>query len=166
MLTRCGVIFSGNSGQEQGPELLAGPEIMMVSNQSTYIHSVLIQSFCFSLSVYMCSVTAVMLDSLQPYGLKPSGPLCPWNSQARIMESSPMSSSRASSWSRDWTRVCYITCIGWPVLYHECHLGSLTFSSVQFSHSVISNSLRSHGLQHTNFSTILNELHEIFDTLV
>ena len=78
-------IFSGDSGQQQWTELLARPEIMMVNNPPTCIHSVLVQSLCFSLSVYLCSVTAVMSDSLQPYGLKPTGLLCPWNSPDKIM---------------------------------------------------------------------------------
>ena len=78
-------IFSGDSGQQQWTELLARPEIMTVNNPPTCIHSVLVQSLCFSLSVYLCSVTAVMSDSLQPYGLKSTRLLCPWNSPGKIM---------------------------------------------------------------------------------
>ena len=61
-----------------------------------------------------------------------------------------MPSSRESSWHRDQTCVSYVSCIGRWVLYTsatwEAH--SLLFSSVQFSHSVVSDFLRSHELQH------------------
>ena len=33
-------------------------------------------------------------------------------------------SSRGSFWSRDWTWVSYVSCIGRWALYHWCHLGS------------------------------------------
>ena len=38
--------------------------------------------------------------------------------QARILEWVAMSSSRESSWPRDWTHVSYISCIERRVLYH------------------------------------------------
>ena len=38
--------------------------------------------------------------------------------QARILEWVAMSSSRGSSWPRNWTRVCCISWIGREVLYH------------------------------------------------
>ena len=44
--------------------------------------------------------------------------------QARILEWVAMPSSRGSSWSRDWTRISYISWIDRRVLYHKCHLGS------------------------------------------
>ena len=50
-----------------------------------------------------------------------------------------MSFSRGSSWPRNQTQVSYVSCTGMWVLY----------CSVQFSHSVVSNSLWPHGLQHT-----------------
>ena len=46
--------------------------------------------------------------------------------QARILEWVAMSSSRGSSWPRDWTHVSSVSCIGCCVLYHQCHLGSRT----------------------------------------
>ena len=144
MLTRCGVIFSGDSGQQQWAELLAHPEIMMINKQPTYIHSVLIQSLCFSLLVYVCSVTDVMSTLCNPRDWSPLGSSVHEILQARILERPAVSSSRASSWSRDWTRVCYVTCMSRPALYHECHLGSPTFSSVQFSSVAQSDSLRPH----------------------
>ena len=44
--------------------------------------------------------------------------------QAWILEWVVMSSSRGSSWPRDWTSISYISCIGRWVLYHQCHQGS------------------------------------------
>ena len=59
-----------------------------------------------------------------------------------------MPSSRGSSWPRDWIHISYVSCIGSRVLYHQHHLGSPLLLSVQFSHSVVSNSLRPHEPQH------------------
>ena len=44
--------------------------------------------------------------------------------QARMLVWVAMPSSRGSSWPRDRTRVSYVSCIGWQVLYHKHHLGS------------------------------------------
>ena len=44
--------------------------------------------------------------------------------QTRILERVAISFSRVSSWSRDWTCVSYISCIGRWILYHQHHLGS------------------------------------------
>ena len=43
---------------------------------------------------------------------------------ARILEWVAMPSSRGSSQPRDQTHISYVSCIGRPVLYHQCHLGS------------------------------------------
>ena len=61
--------------------------------------------------------------------------------QARILEWLAIPSSRESSWPRNQTCISYISCTGWWVLYH--------FSSVQFSRSVVSDSLRPREPQHT-----------------
>ena len=45
--------------------------------------------------------------------------------QARILEWVAISSSRGSSWPRDWTCISYVSCIGRQIFYHEHHLGSL-----------------------------------------
>ena len=42
----------------------------------------------------------------------------------RILEWVVMSSSRESSWPRDWTCISYVSCIGRQILYHQHHLGS------------------------------------------
>ena len=52
--------------------------------------------------------------------------------QARILERVAISSSRRSFQPRDPSCVPYISCTGGQVLYHERHLGSLQFSSVQW----------------------------------
>ena len=63
--------------------------------------------------------------------------------QARILEWVAISSSRGSSQPRDPTHVC---CIGRWVLYHQSHL-----MYIYVSRSVVSDSLRPHGLQPTSF---------------
>ena len=45
--------------------------------------------------------------------------------QARILEQVSISSSKRSSWPRDWTCVSCISCIGRRILYH-CALGHLS----------------------------------------
>ena len=47
--------------------------------------------------------------------------------QARTLEWVAMPSSRRSSQPRDQTRVSWVSCIGWWVLYHWHHLGSPTY---------------------------------------
>ena len=68
--------------------------------------------------------------------------------QARILEWVAMTSSKGSSWPKDWTRISYISCIGRQVLYHQHCLGSpyCQLESESESHSVVSDSLRPHGL--------------------
>ena len=61
-----------------------------------------------------------------------------------------ISSSRVSSQPRDWTCFSCVSWIGRQILYHWANQEALFIhiSSVQFSHSVISDSLWPHGLQH------------------
>ena len=66
-----------------------------------------------------------MSDSLQLYVLLPTRLLCPWFSQARILDWVAISFSRGSSQPRDQTHVSYVSCIVRWVLLHNCrHLGS------------------------------------------
>ena len=68
--------------------------------------------------------------------------------QARILEWVAISFSRGSSWPRDRTQVSHIVS---KTLYHPSHQGSqlnIQFSSVQFSRSVVSDTLWPHELQH------------------
>ena len=78
----------------------------------------------------------------------PSSSVC-GISQARILEWAAISSSKGSSWPKDWTCLSYnvgkfftTKPPGKPKLYY-------TFSSVQFSQSVVSDSLRPHESQHS-----------------
>ena len=48
--------------------------------------------------------------------------------QARILEWFAISYSRGSFWSRGWTLISYISCIGRQILYLWSHLGSLDIS--------------------------------------
>ena len=67
-----------------------------------------------------------MSDSLQLYVLLPTRLLCPWFSQARILDWVAISFSRGSSQPRDQTHVSYVSCIVRRVLLHNCrHLGSI-----------------------------------------
>ena len=62
--------------------------------------------------------------------------------QARILEWVATSSSRGSSWPRDWTYVSCVSCIAGDYLSLSMEI------TVQFSHSAMSDSLWPHGLQH------------------
>ena len=65
----------------------------------------------------ICSI-AQSQPTLRPRGLEPARFLCPWHSQARILECVVISSSRGSSRSRDQTHVSFVPCTGWQILYH------------------------------------------------
>ena len=101
--------------------------------------------FCFR---FLCSTLCNPLDCSPP-GFSFRG-----ISQARILEWIAISYSRGFSRPRDRTRVSCISFIGkvdslplWPP-WKPAFL-SIQFSSFQFSRSVVSDSLRPHGLQHT-----------------
>ena len=55
--------------------------------------------------VLSCSVVS---NTLQSYGLQPTGLLCPGISWERILEWVGIPFSRGSSWPRDWTHVSHI----------------------------------------------------------
>ena len=56
-------------------------------------------------------------------GCSPPGSFVHGILQARVLEWVAISSSRGSSWPRDWTRVSFISCIGRQILHHLSHLG-------------------------------------------
>ena len=69
--------------------------------------------------------------------------------QVRTLEWVTIPFSKGLSQHRDWTHVSWVSCIGRHIIYHCCHLGSQNhFQSVQFSRSVVSDSLQLYGLQH------------------
>ena len=70
--------------------------------------------------------------------------------QERILEWVAISSSRGSSWPRDWNCISYSSCFA-GLFFTAEPAGKPTwfvFSSVQFSRSVVSDSLRPHEVQH------------------
>ena len=87
----------------------------------------------------MCSVTSVVFDSATPWNVSPLDSSVHGILQARTLEWDAMPSSRGSSWPRDWTCVCYVSCIGRQVLYHYCHMGSSSF--MLLTTNFVSNSL-------------------------
>ena len=100
-----------------------------------------------------------MSNSLQLYDCSWPGSSVHGILQARILEWVAISSSRGSSQPRDCTQ---ISCIDWQILYHwatreGCILKLytcnyihvyITYSTVHFSRSVVSNSLWPHESQH------------------
>ena len=72
----------------------------------------------------------------------PPGFSVPGTSHARLLEWVAISFSRGYSWPRDQT---HIFCSGRQILYNW----ATSISSVQYSRSVMSNSLQPHGLQHS-----------------
>ena len=108
---------------------------------------------CFpSLKKNLC---CAMLSCIQlfatPWMQSPPGSSVHGILQARILEWVAISSSRGSSQPRNWTQVSCVSCIGREILYHHATWESSneSISSVQFSHSVVSDSLRPHASQHT-----------------
>ena len=69
---------------------------------------------CTSTRAHLCRTLC------DPIDCSPPGSSVHGTSQARIQEWVAISSSRGSSWPRDWTLV---SCIGQQVLFHLCHLG-------------------------------------------
>ena len=96
-------------------------------------HLVLNSPFAYTPSVCACSVTTVVSNSVRPHGLQPTRLPCPWGSQARTLEWVATHASRGSAWPQDQTQVCYISCTGRQVLYHQQHHLHLQPSSRMFS---------------------------------
>ena len=65
--------------------------------------------------------------------------------QERILEWIAIPFSRESSWSRDWT---WVSCMAGRFFTIWVTKQAIQFSSLQFSHSVMSDIWRPHGLQH------------------
>ena len=80
-------------------------------------HTSVVQFFCrqhvlFKCMMYVCisSVAKLCPTLLWPHGLQPAKPPVHGLSQARILEWVAISSSRGSSWPRDWTHVSCVSC--------------------------------------------------------
>ena len=61
-----------------------------------------------------------------PMDCSPPGSSTHWILQTRILEWVAIPSSRGSSWLRDRTLISSVSWIGRQVVYHWCHLGSLS----------------------------------------
>ena len=72
--------------------------------------------FCYSFLFYWCLVAKLCPTQGNPMDCSPPGSSVHGISQARILEWVAISSSRESSWPRDWT---LISCTGRPFLYHR-----------------------------------------------
>ena len=98
------------------------------------------------LSVFSCVPIFVTLQTLAC-----QAPLFLWFSRHKYWSGLPCPPPQGSSWPRDRIRHSYVSQIGSQGLYQSCHLGSpilsVQFCSVHFSRSVVSDSLRPHGLQ-------------------
>ena len=68
--------------------------------------------------VPLCSVAQSCLTLCHPMDCSPWGSSVHGIIQARILEQVAMSSSRMSSWPRNWTRVSCVSCIDRQILYH------------------------------------------------
>ena len=68
--------------------------------------------------LHACSVTKPCLTPCDPMDCNPLGSSVHGISQSRILEWIAISSSRGSSWPRNWTHISCITCIGKQILYH------------------------------------------------
>ena len=75
--------------------------------------------FIFALSwKCVCSVTQSCPSLCTPLGCSPPVSSVHGISQARILKWIAISSSRGSSWPRDWTWVSCVSCIGRRILHH------------------------------------------------
>ena len=109
---------------------------------------------CVCVCVCVCIQFSVLSNSLRLHGLSMPCSSVHGIFQVKILERVAISYSGESSWSRDWIHISFISCIGrWFFFFYHCptweaHVYSHTHSSVQFSRSVMSDSLQPHELQH------------------
>ena len=115
-------------------------------------------------------VSQSCLTICNPIDCSPPGSSVHGILQARILQWFVMPFSRGSSWSRDWTRIFYISCTGWWILYHyatwEACIKSLTSSKFLCPFCV---RLLTHFLlvscvtlpSPRNFESVLLPLHEV-----
>ena len=107
------------------------------------------QCVLLKIQIKCCCLVTKSCLFCDPMDCNPSGSSVHVISQARIQESGlPFHSPVEASWPRDWT--CNFS-IGRQILYHWAMRETLKqmISSVQFTRSVVSDSLWPHGLQHT-----------------
>ena len=83
-------------------------------------------TFLPAVCVRACAVISVVSDSLQPHGLEPTRLFCYWDFPGKNTGLVAISSSRGSSWPRDWT---HISCIVGGFFTHWA-----TWESLQRAH--------------------------------
>ena len=76
-----------------------------------------------------CSVPSATSNALQPYGLYPARPLCPWGSPGK---NTARPSSRGYSWHKDQNWVIYISCIAGGIFTAEPPRKPITQEDVCF----------------------------------
>ena len=73
--------------------------------------------------INLCMLShTVMSDSLWPHGPQPARLLCLWNFPGRNTGKLPTPGDLSDPGIE--TRISCISCTGWRILYHQCHLGS------------------------------------------
>ena len=108
-----------------------------------------------------CSVAQLCPILCDPMDCSPPGSSVCGIPQARILEWVAVSSSRASSWPRDWTWVSSIFCIGRRILYYcttweaQCMPGTIAlYSAVKITLFVLLISTTSHARMLSCFSCV------------
>ena len=129
----------------QWEEITQGYKLQELGNTGSHMRKLSAPNFCtlcavlsYFRHVQLCDTMDCRLPGSSDHGIL----------QARILEWVVMPSSRGCSRPRDQTHFAYISCIGRRLLYHQCHSQIPCTPSVQFSHSVMFNSLRPHESQH------------------
>ena len=97
-----------------------GPTALSALTGTSYFHSprTLLCHALPGLCRAMLSCFSRVRLFVNPRTVARQAPLSMGILQARILEWVAMSSSRGSSWLRDWTCVSYVSCVGRWVLYH------------------------------------------------
>ena len=93
-----------------------------------------------------CLVAKSHLTLCDPMDCSSPGSSIHGISQARILEWVPISFSRGSSQTRDWTCISCVSCISGWVLFDWATREARILGNCVLSHSVVSDSLRPHGL--------------------
>ena len=75
-------------------------------------------TFLSTLPIACMPECSAMSDSPWPFRLEPARLRCAWNSLGNNTGVVAISSSRGSSWPRDWTPVSWDSCFGRWILYH------------------------------------------------
>ena len=100
---------------------------------SLYTSSIFYFFFVVFLTVWPCMLNYFNCTQVfVPLWAVPARFPCLWDCPGKNTEWVAISSSRRSSWPRNWTQVSCISCIGRLVLYHWRHLGSPVFFTIFF----------------------------------